>query len=426
MRNPSNRTRTIAAFGALAVAGGLLHMSTASAMATPKDVAAGTRHTCAVMAEGAVRCWGDNRLGQLGDGTTIKRTGPVTVVGTAGTGALAGVTKVVAGTDFTCAIAQKRVYCWGANASGQLGNSTTVASSKPVLVKSFSAFETAVSISAGANHTCASVTGIGRVACWGDNSSGQLGDGTTTNRSFPVTVTYQRFASTVFTGARHSCYSTGRDVRCWGDNAFGQLGDGTFVNRARPVAPKISGTVKTVGVGQLHTCVSTIPVAPTTTTTMLPHETTTTAASPSTTLSRTTTTLPYTEGPATTWCWGYNASGQLGSSSGAKVSTPTPVTSLTAALRAIGGGYLHTCAVVPSQLVYCWGSNAKGQLGNGTTANSSIPVRVFPNASALSVGYAHVCAVDWSGVKCWGDNSSGQLGTGTSVNASAPTPVLGL
>jgi alpha-tubulin suppressor-like RCC1 family protein len=215
-------------------------------------IAGGAFHTCALMAAGTVKCWGLNILGQLGDDTEVERWTPVDVVGLGGN-AIA----VAAGDSHSCAILQGgRVKCWGENRYGQLGDGTTQRHLTPVDVSGLSRGVTALSL--GGRHSCAIVGGI--VKCWGGNLFGQIGDGTRQRRLVPVRVAGLRAdAIAIAVGDGHSCALTvSEGLRCWGYNGWGQLGDGTDVDRLSAVA--VSGLrrgVTAVAAGARHTCART-------------------------------------------------------------------------------------------------------------------------------------------------------------------------
>lgn len=205
-------------------------------------------HTCMLLEDSTVRCWGVNARGQLGDGTTTFRTMPVTVVlsEAEGGGPLTGVIAISAGTDHTCALVHDgTVRCWGWNVQGQLGIGTAgpeTDSAHPVpVVRSVAEgggqLTGVTAIAAGAGHTCALIDDE-TVRCWGNNGSGQLGDGSTTRRTNPVTVLASGTADSspvdltavtaISAGVWHTCaLMTDATVRCWGSNENGQLGDGT-------------------------------------------------------------------------------------------------------------------------------------------------------------------------------------------------------
>ena len=229
--NHKPRSRRSQVLGLLALACAILTTvaSTATAQAAaPSQVAAGIQHSCAVLSDGTVNCWGSNFSGQLGDGSTTDSTSPVIVDG------ITIATQVSAGADHSCALLSGgTVKCWGNNGDGQLGDGTTTNSSSPVSV---SGITNATQISAGYQHSCALLTG-GTVKCWGYNGYGQLGDGTPTDSSSPVSVTGITTATQVSASETHTCalLSDGT-VKCWGANDDGELGDGTVTSSNSPVS----------------------------------------------------------------------------------------------------------------------------------------------------------------------------------------------
>jgi alpha-tubulin suppressor-like RCC1 family protein len=202
-------------------------------------------HTCARLSDGTARCWGNNANGQLGDGTMTQRHLPVVVKNGGGTASLSGVSEIVAGRLHTCArMSDGTARCWGANANGQIGDGTTTQRLLPVVVKNpagSAALTGVASIIAGGVHSCAVITN-GTARCWGSNVNGQIGDGTTTQRLLPVVVKNSAGSGSL-TGVTqlsarevHTCArSTDAAVRCWGKNTNGELGDGTTTNRLLPV-----------------------------------------------------------------------------------------------------------------------------------------------------------------------------------------------
>jgi alpha-tubulin suppressor-like RCC1 family protein len=193
-------------------------------------IAAGGYHTCAITEAGGVKCWGGNAYGQLGDGSSSQRSTPVDVVGLT-----SGVKAITIGGPYTCALTTAGgVKCWGRNFAGQLGDGTDESRNAPVQVVGLTSGVKA--ITAGGHHTCA-VTETRKVKCWGSNGSGQVGDGTTINRSTPVDVLgLTSGVKAIAAGGHHTCAITeAGGVKCWGDNDSGQLGDATTLHRNTPV-----------------------------------------------------------------------------------------------------------------------------------------------------------------------------------------------
>jgi alpha-tubulin suppressor-like RCC1 family protein len=356
-------------------------------------ISAGANHTCAVAAGGGVQCWGLNNYGQLGNGSTTNSPTPVAVSGLA-----SGVVAISTGNIHTCALSSGGgVQCWGDNGFGQLGNGSASDSSTPVAVSGLASG--VVAITTGQTHTCALSSGSG-VKCWGNNSNGQLGNGSTTNSPTPVAVS--GLASGVVAidaGSYHTCaLTTGGGVQCWGYNHLGQLGNGSTTESPTPVSVSglASGVVAIIG-GRFHTCAVT------------------------------------TAGGAL--CWGYNGFGQLGNGSTTDSPTPVAVSGLASGVVAIGAGNHHTCALISGGGVRCWGNNDTGQLGNGSIAGSLTPVAVSglamnglaSNVVAISAGANHTCALaNGGGVQCWGYNTNGQLGNSSTTSSPTPVAVSGL
>jgi uncharacterized repeat protein (TIGR02543 family) len=377
-------------------AGGQLGDGTNSDRLTPVDVtglgsgvaaiAAGYSHMCALTSGGGVKCWGDNDFGQLGDGTISVRLAPVYV-----TGLISGVTAIAAGGDHTCALTTSGgVKCWGQNNYGQVGDGTTNDRHTPVFVTGLG--NGVAAIVAETSHTCALTNG-GGIKCWGNNDVGQVGDGTTTNRYTPMNVTGLVSGVTGITaGWSHTCaLMTGGGVKCWGSNAGGQLGNG-IANTYTPSDVTGLGGMTAIAAGLYHMCALA------------------------------------TGGSVK--CWGYNAYGALGDGTTTKRYSPSDVTGLDGGVMAIAGGGYHACALTNGGGVKCWGYNAAGQLGDGTNTSRYAPVDVTGLGSGVTlvaVGWRRTCALTISGgMKCWGSNAVGGLGDGTTYMRRTPVDVTGL
>ena len=206
-------------------------------------------HTCAVQTNGAAQCWGRNEYGQLGNGSTIHSPVPVDVAGLG-----AGVVALAAGGAHTCAITGVGVKCWGRNSEGELGDGSTDNRSAPVAVAGLSSVVTA--IAAGFSHTCA-LMASGTVRCWGWNLEGEVGNGSTaTIVAAPADVSGLAGVVAISAGGNHTCaLMAGGALKCWGRNTEGQLGDGSSINRSLPVSVAGLGSgVAFVAGGGFHTC----------------------------------------------------------------------------------------------------------------------------------------------------------------------------
>lgn len=250
-------------------------------------------------------------------------------------------------------------------------------------------------IAAGWSHTCA-VTSAGGVKCWGDNGYGQLGTGTGDSSLPKQVVGLTSGAISVAAGPQHTCaITTGGALKCWGRNDYRQLGDGTSgSSKDTPVqVAGLTAGVKKAALGQYHSCAITNAGA--------------------------------------AMCWGLRSSGQVGDGNPSGVLTvPGTVQGLTSDVMDISAGNAHTCAVITGGGLKCWGANAQGGLGDGTTTDKSAPVQVSGLASGVTqvaTGDGSTCAIAAGGaLKCWGRNSFGQVGDGTKTDRSVPTQVAGL
>ena len=350
----------------------------------------GFAHFCVVTRGGGVECWGLNTWGQLGDGTTNDSRTPVRVMGLEGPA-----TAVSANAGHSCAVTTSgAVWGWGRNDSGQLGNGTTTDSPVPVRVQGIDADLAVRGVTTGGAHTCA-ISVDGAVFCWGRNSDGQLGDGSTTNRLTAVRL--QRFAADVVVGGvYHTCALTPPGaVQGWGNNGGGALGTGSAPTEDRNTPADVVGLdsdVVTITAGAEHTCAA--------------------------------------KADGTVSCWGMNEHGQLGDGTTDVSGTPTTVAAAQPGVASLAAGEGHTCALATDGTLTCWGDNTAGQLGDGTNATRTVPAVVtgLPDGiiTIAAVGQ-DTCAATTTGEQwCWGDNAYGQLGTGKTADSNVPVHVAGL
>ncbi|MBO9664231.1 hypothetical protein [Dokdonella sp.] len=396
----------------------------------------GLSHSCALADAGRVKCWGANNFRQLGDATTTDRLAPVDV-----TALVEPVTAIAVGGNHTCGLTVAgRIQCWGFNQYGQLGDGTTAEASTAVDVVGLSSAVT--SITAGRRHSCA-LTSAGAVKCWGSNERGQLGDGGTTDSPQPVDVVgLQSGVVAVAANGYGTCVVTSAGAaKCWGDNTYGQVGDGTTNEAHVPVEVAGLGTgVSEIATAETHACarlsdgrVKCWGVAPlgdgTQDDSFVPVDVQPPGA-PVAAMSMGFSHACALASSGQVTCWGYNGVGEVGDGTYDDRYVPTLVEGLESGVTEIASSYSHTCARLQSDELRCWGSGSSGQLGNGVPPRRMQAVDVVGlkgGALAISAGSFHTCAVTTGGVaKCWGDNLRGQLGDSTHVPHWLPADVQGL
>jgi alpha-tubulin suppressor-like RCC1 family protein len=408
------------------IRGGLALLTVAAALALARPAGAApltgatginaqSQTTCAIVTGQQVRCWGRGQEGELGNGAAQERAEGVLVADLDGVGPLVGATQVDVGANHVCArLSNGHAACWGDNQWGQLGDDSETSSLIPVEVTNglgTGPLLGVVQVTAGEDHSCATLDDS-RVACWGRNGYGQLGDGTQIDRVRPVLVLAPTGPAAlddvaqVTAGERHTCARrTGGQVRCWGSNTFGSLGDGTFEDsiRAVPVV-KPNGTGRLSNVVQIstssrHTCAR------------------------------------LENGQAR--CWGLGTSGQLGNGAGATSNRPVTVrtspteSSPLSGITQLATSYEDTCFRTANSRARCTGYNSFGNVGNpngGTEVHAPMVVRTATDTGPLTgvrqvaAGTTHSCARLANGqVRCWGANSWSQLGDGSGNPHGLPT-----
>jgi alpha-tubulin suppressor-like RCC1 family protein len=353
--------------------------------------------------------FGSNYIGQLGNNSTTDSSVPVFVTQS---GILAGrtVVSMAVGDSWSLALcSDNTMVSWGRNNAGQLGNNSTTTSSVPVAVTQSGVLigKAVVSIAAGGGHNIA-LCSDGTLVAWGGNSSGQLGNNSTTNSSVPVSVTRSsaltgKTVVAVAAGGSHSiALCSDGTLVAWGGNTYGQLGNNSTTSTSVPVSVTRSGvlagkTVVSIAAGWGHSLVLC--------------------------------------SDGTVVAWGYNSHGQLGNSSTTNSSVPVLVTKnsvmLFKTVVLIAAGSSHSIALCSDGTLVAWGGNTYGQLGNNSTTNSSVPVPVTQSGVltgktvvSMTVGYNHnlVLCSDGS-LFAWGSNYNGQLGNNSTTNSSVPVLV---
>jgi len=358
------------------------------------DIAAGEYHSIALKTDGTVWAWGNNGAGQLGVKTVEKCAGLYCSSTPVEVSILTDVVAVTAGDSHSIALkGDGTVWAWGENWSGQLGDGTRTSSTTPIQVNDFTDI---VAVAAGSTNTFALKTD-GTVWAWGYNGNGQLGNGTTGRSSTPVQVSELAEVDAIAAGWSHTlALKTDGTVWAWGYNGNGQLGVITTetCNDSRPCSSiplQVSGLtdVAVITSGDLHSIA-------------LKDE-------------------------GTVWAWGSNRYGQLGD--GTTIDSPAPIqiNGLTD-VTAIVAGHSRSFAIKTDGSIWAWGYNGNGQLGDGTYLDSSTPVRIsssITDVAAIAAGAFHTLALKADGTLwVWGYNGNGQLADATTTDSTTPVQVL--
>jgi alpha-tubulin suppressor-like RCC1 family protein len=370
------------------------------------SLSAGAGHTCALLNNNTISCWGDDAKGQVGNSNVPGE--PETYQTPENTQLPVGRTAkaIATGGENSCVVLDdNRQSCWGRDDSGQIGDGPSPSNiSAPTAVVATT--ETVVAVAVNVDYSCSLFTS-GSVRCWGSDDDGQLGNGgadvgvdgadvDTASNARAVEFPSGLAASAVTTGKTHACaILDNAQISCWGSNGDGEIGNGTSGTPVTAPSAALTlpagRTAESVSAGGNHTCA------------VLDNEGVT--------------------------CWGSDASGQLGNgASSADVTQPPSPISLPGGAVAVATGRAHSCAVLVSNELYCWGDDSQGQIGTaGPNANSPTPVLIpiAPGVEAVALGDDHTCALLTNGgVTCWGSDTKGQLGNGAAEGSiSAPSGV---
>jgi hypothetical protein len=302
------------------------------------SVAAGVVTSCAITIDQEVYCWGYNQYGQVGDGTVdqVLVANPTKVVGDH------QFTMVSAGGAHVCGLVNDgEAWCWGLAGSGVLGNDSAGEDTWSAAPDSALTAERFGSISAGPGHTCG-LTLSGEAYCWGDNTRGQLGDGTNVNADVPIKVVGGVLFQEIDVGADHTCaLDIEGNAYCWGAGFYGQLGNADQIASDTPVMVTGDHKFQSITAGTNYTCA--------------------------------------VDDGSVAYCWGYNEDGRLGDGSLTGRNEPTVVSGdleFETVDAGEGSPNTATCGFTLTGSVYCWGHGLLGQLGGGQLSSSSVPVKV--------------------------------------------------
>ena len=333
-------------------------------------VSAGGFHSMAIKTDGSLWMWGNNRYGQIGNGTVTDCPVPFKLMDSVAAVSAGDIHSMAVKTDGS-------LWAWGRNSFGQLGDGTITERHTPVKV-----MDSVAAVSAGGSHTLAIKTD-GSLWAWGGNSYGQLGDGTTTGRSGPVKI--MENVAAISAGYAHSmAIKADGSLWAWGSNGYGQLGDGTATDRRTPV--RIVGDVTDVSTGAFFTTA--------------------------------------VKSDGSLWVWGFNV-GQLGTDANGVLRdfSAAPVRIMDDVASVSAGGE-HIMAIKTDGSLWACGGNTYGQLGDGTETDRYSPGKVMDGVAAVSSGGAHTAAIRADGsLWAWGSNYYHQIGNYETTSPCPPVEI---
>jgi alpha-tubulin suppressor-like RCC1 family protein len=382
---------------------GTARISVGNAVSVVNNVALGVDFTCASMTTGEVYCWGRNGFGQLGNGTTSTNPSPTPGLVSGGQSFLFVQADGGGGSSgvgyFGCGLTAQvngNAYCWGENNLGQLGNGTSGSGNQSLQPTPVNGGLDFLLLDTGSRHACALVSS-GQMYCWGDDGNGTGGTG---SRPVPTAITDGNLYKRVSAGVDHTCALLAVDGSAWcfGGGSYGELGDGQKTSHQTPTLVDPGLLLDQIRAGDRHTCAID------------------------------------TKGDAL--CWGWNDDGQLGNGGsapdqclGTLACEGSPVAvSGGQQWKEISAGHRFTCGINSSDQAYCWGQNTSGKLGTGSVGGQQLTpvlVNTTERFKAIVAGRETACGISTSDeLWCWGDNTYGQLGDGTTTGSAVPVKVV--
>ncbi|MDI6050789.1 kelch repeat-containing protein [Flavobacterium sp. XS2P24] len=336
------------------------------------NISSGSEHTVGIKSEGTIWAWGNNAMGQLGDGTYANRNKPLQI------GTAKNWKSIATGAYHTMAIkSDNTLWTWGYNSPGTLGDGTNTNRNTPMQIGISSNWQSVV---AGFDHTVAIKTD-GTLWTWGGNGNGQLGNGTNIRVNIPLQIGTDTNWKSIAAGAYHTlAIKSDGTLWAWGFNVYGQLGDGTNIDKLIPIQIGTNTNWKSIESGYYST--------------------------------------QGIRSDGTLWAWGWGGNGNLGDGTNIDRNIPIQI-GVATNWQSIDAGYAHTIGIQSDGTLWAWGFNVYGQLGDGTTIDKNIPIQIGNSTSwkSISTGAIYSVGIQSAGLDfcATGNNDYGQLGDGTNI-----------